>query len=119
MRVGGRLADPPTAALGGALVALGGPVVWGFLYGSDIALFLFLALLLFDRWLVAFETGRFGGVAVAGSLLALARPEGLPLGAAAGGGRVLRPLPRRAPRAAARRRCRWRWRPSCSSFSAR
>ena len=61
-------------------MALGGPVVWGFLYGSDIALFLFLALLLFERWLVAFETGRFGGVAVAGSLLALARPEGLPLG---------------------------------------
>lgn len=80
VRVGGRLADPPTAALGGALVALGGPVVWGFLYGSDIALFSFLALLLFDRWLFAFETGRFGGVAVAGSLLALARPEGLPLG---------------------------------------
>ncbi|HEY5908355.1 MAG TPA: hypothetical protein VIZ31_09940, partial [Vicinamibacteria bacterium] len=80
VRVGRRLGDERSAALAGALVALGGPVVWGFLYGSDIALFLFLTLLLFDRWLFAFETGRFAGVAVAGSLLALARPEALPLG---------------------------------------
>ena len=85
--IGRRLAGERAGFLAGALVALCGPVVWGFLYGSDIALILFLALLLFDRWLQAFATGSFTGVAVAGGLLGLARPEGLPmalvLGAAA------------------------------------
>ena len=79
LRVGRRLAGEREGLLAGGLVALGGPVVWGFLYGSDSALFLFLALLLFDRWLQAFATGRFSGFAVAASLLALARPEGLVL----------------------------------------
>ena len=37
--------------LAGALVALGGPVVWGFLYGSDIALFMFLSLWILTGWL--------------------------------------------------------------------
>ena len=75
-----RLAGPREGLLAGALVALAGPVVWGFLYGSDIALFLFLALLLLERWL-AFCGRRAAraGFAVAGALLALARPEGLPL----------------------------------------
>ena len=35
-RVAARLAGPREARLAGALVALGGPVVWSFLYGSDI-----------------------------------------------------------------------------------
>src|SRR5688572_25965928 len=30
--------------LAGGLVAVGGPVVWGFLYGADVALFMFLAV---------------------------------------------------------------------------
>jgi len=77
VRVGHRLGGEREGLLAGGLVALGGPVVWGFLYGSDSALFLFLALLLFDRWLDAFATGRFSGLAVVGSLLSLARPEGL------------------------------------------
>jgi hypothetical protein len=80
VRTGRRLLGEREGLLAGGLLALGGPVVWSFLYGSDIALFLFLCLLLFDRWLSAFDTGRFTGVAIAGSLLALARPEGLPLG---------------------------------------
>jgi len=45
------LSSPREGLIAGALVALGGPVVWAYLYGSDIALFLFLALLVLDRWL--------------------------------------------------------------------
>jgi 4-amino-4-deoxy-L-arabinose transferase-like glycosyltransferase len=93
VRIGRRLAGDRAGLLAGGLVALGGPVVWGFLYGSDSALFLFLALLLFDRWLHAFETGRFSGSAVAGSLLALARPEGLPLSALLAGAALFGPSP--------------------------
>ena len=78
-RVGARLAGAREACLAGALVALGGPIVWAFLYGSDIALFLFLALLVLDRWLAYWQQGCARGFAVSGSLLALARPEGLPM----------------------------------------
>lgn len=78
-RLGERLAGPREGALAGALVALGGPVVWGFLYGSDIALFLFLSLLLFGGVVVAASGGPVAPAVVAASLLALARPEGLPL----------------------------------------
>jgi len=79
-RVGERVAGEPAGLLAGGLVALSGTVVWSFLYGSDIAAFLFLALLLLDRWLVFWEGGSARGFALAGSLVALARPEGLPLG---------------------------------------
>ena len=79
-RVASRLAGPREGRLAGALVALSGPVVWGYLYGSDIALFLFLALLLLDRWLAYWGGGSARGLAVAGALLALCRPEGLPIG---------------------------------------
>jgi hypothetical protein len=78
-RIAGRLAGPREGRLAGALVALSGPVVWGYLYGSDIALFLFLALLLLERWLALGAGGSPGGFALAGVLLALARPEGLPI----------------------------------------
>ena len=94
VRIGTRLAGPREGLLAGGLVALSGPVVWGYLYGSDIALFLFLALLLLERWL-AFAAGASPrGFVVAGVLLALARPEGLPLGA---GARAREPA--RSPRA--------------------
>jgi len=79
VRIGARLAGPREGLLAGALVALSGPVVWGYLYGSDIALFLFLALLLLERWLAFAAGGSSRGFVVAGALLALARPEGLPL----------------------------------------
>jgi hypothetical protein len=78
-RVASRLAGRREGLLAGALVALGGPVVWGYLYGSDVALFLFLALLLLDRWLAYAEGAGATGLAVAGTLVALARPEGLPV----------------------------------------
>jgi hypothetical protein len=94
-RVGMRLAGPREALLAGALVALGGPIVWGYLYGSDIALFLFLALLVLDRWLAFWSGDGVGGLAVAGSLLALARPEGLPLALGLGALSLLRPGTRR------------------------
>jgi hypothetical protein len=76
-RIATRLAGQREGVMAGALVALGGPVVWSYLYGSDIALFSFLALWLLDRMLHAWETGAPGGMAAAGALLALARPEGL------------------------------------------
>lgn len=79
VRVGTRLAGRREGLLAGGLVALSGPVVWGYLYGSDIALFLFLALLLLERWLAFASGGSPRGLAVAGALVALARPEGLPI----------------------------------------
>jgi hypothetical protein len=79
VRVGARLAGRREGVLAGGLVALGGPVVWGYLYGSDIALFMFLALLLLDRWLAWGSGEGATGLAVAGALMPLARPEGLPI----------------------------------------
>jgi hypothetical protein len=78
-RIGSRLATPREAALAGALVAFGGPVVWGFLYGSDIALFMLLCLGLLDRLLAEWDSPSPRGLAAVGTLLALARPEGLPI----------------------------------------
>jgi len=78
-RVGRALGGPSAGILAGLLVALGGPVAWGFLYGSDIALFMFLATWLLATWLEGWTAGRAGRWAVPASLLALARPEGLPL----------------------------------------
>jgi len=48
LRLGGGEAE---ALLAGVLLALGGPVVWGFLYGSDMALFMLLCLWLMERLL--------------------------------------------------------------------
>jgi len=91
VRVATRLASRREGLLAGALVALGGPVAWSYLYGSDIALFLFLALLLLDRWLDWWEGGSAAGLAAAGALAGLARPEGVVLGAALGAASLLRP----------------------------
>src|SRR5687768_851463 len=77
--VGLLLGGPREGWLAGGLVALGGPVVWGFLYGADIALFMFLATWLLRSLLVAWPTGRFGPLVAPGVLAALTRPEGLPL----------------------------------------
>ena len=88
-----RLAGEREGLLAGGLVALGGPVVWGYLYGSDIALFLFLALLLLDRWLAWWSGGSATGLAVAGTLVALARPEGLPIAVVLGAASLGRPAP--------------------------
>jgi hypothetical protein len=79
-RVAERVAGPREGVLAGALVALGGPVVWGFLYGSDIALFLFLHLWALQRWLADWAESGPPRWVVPIALLALARPEGLPLG---------------------------------------
>ena len=97
-RVATRLSSPREGLLAGALVALGGPVVWSYLYGSDIALFLFLALLVLDRWLVLWDDGKSGGFALAGSALALARPEGLVIGAVLAAASLLRPATSRRDR---------------------
>jgi hypothetical protein len=72
-RLGRVLGGPREGVLAGLLVTLGGPVVWGFLYGSDTAPFMLLSLWLFERLVV----GSMRGAVVAASLLALARPEGL------------------------------------------
>ncbi len=95
VRIGARLSGPREGWLAGGLVALSGPVVWGFLYGSDIALFLFLALLLLDRWLALADGGSPRGLALAGTLVALARPEGLPLGLGLGLASLRLPLAKR------------------------
>ncbi len=79
-RVAASLAGAREGLVAGGLVALGGPVVWGFLYGSDSALFLFLSLWLLHAALRAWRDGDLAQLSVAGMLVALARPEGLPIG---------------------------------------
>src|SRR5438477_2611604 len=56
-RVGRLLGGDREGVLAGVLVALGGPVVWGFLYGSDIALFMLLAMWLLAGWLEGWAAG--------------------------------------------------------------
>jgi hypothetical protein len=79
-RIAALVGGPREAVLAGALVALSGPVAWGFLYGSDVALFMLLAAWTCERFLAGWPAGSAGGFAAAGSLLSLSRPEGLPLG---------------------------------------
>src|SRR5262249_10777491 len=83
-RIGLLLGREREARLAAALVALGGPVVWGYFYGSDTALFMLLSLWLLERLLSGWSNGSAGGIAAAGSLLSLARPEGLPIAAILG-----------------------------------
>jgi hypothetical protein len=78
-RVASLLGGGDAGLLAGALVALGGPVVWGFLYGSDMALFMLLCLWLLERVLATWSGGPFGGTLAVAVLCAVARPEGLPL----------------------------------------
>jgi hypothetical protein len=63
--------------LAGGLIALGGPVVWGFLYGSDIALVMLLCLWLLERMVTGWNEPQSLGVVLPAALLALSRPEGL------------------------------------------
>jgi hypothetical protein len=90
-RVGERLGGPREGFLAAGLVALGGSVVWGFLYGSDIALYMFLSLWLLDRWLAWWDGESAAGLAAAGALVALARPEGLLVALAIGAASFLKP----------------------------
>lgn len=93
-RIGRLLGGAREEGLAGGLVALGGPVTWGFLYGSDIALFMALSLWLLERWLVFWRDGSARGFAIAGALLSLSRPEGLPIALALGAAsRLRRPRP--------------------------
>lgn len=78
-RLGARLGGRRVGALAGALVALGGPVAWAFLYGADVALFMTLGLWLLRAIDDAWTTGRVRGLAACGVLLSLSRPEGLPI----------------------------------------
>lgn len=84
-RLAARLAGDGAGRLAGALVALGGPVAWGFLYGSDIALFLCLATWLFERLVATWSAPGARSALLAAALLALARPEGLPIALVLGG----------------------------------
>jgi hypothetical protein len=99
-RIGERLGGPRVGALAGALVALGGPVGWAFLYGADIALFMTLALWLLRAIDDAWTSGRVGGLAACGVLLALSRPEGLPIALIVAVCWTLGPGRGRAPKAA-------------------
>ena len=78
-RIAARLGGGAEGLLAGGLLALGGPVVWGFLYGSDMALFMLLCLWLLER--------------AAGHLERRAVRRG------GGRGRALRPGPPRRPAA--------------------
>jgi len=78
-RIGARLAGRREGLLAGALVALSGPVVWGFLYGGDVALAMMLATWLLERMLEGWSRGAAGWVLPA-ALLALTRPEALVAG---------------------------------------
>ncbi len=109
-RVAERLAGPREGHLAALLVALSGPVVWGYLYGSDIAPFLFLALLVLERWLAFCAGAPVLWLAVAGALLALCRPEGLPIGLAMA-------LAGRWRTAATRTDARWLWLPLASGVA--
>jgi hypothetical protein len=77
--IGARLGDARDGLLAGALVVVGGPVVWGFLYGADVALFMFVATWLLRSLLVAWPSGRFDAAVAPGVLLALTRPEAIVL----------------------------------------
>jgi hypothetical protein len=90
-RVGARLGGPAAGTLAGALVALGGPVVWGFHYGSDIAPYMLLTLWTLAALLDGWTTGRVAAIALPATLLALARPEGLAFGLLLGAALVLGP----------------------------
>jgi hypothetical protein len=82
-RLARRLADGEgerEALLAALLVALGGPLAWGFFYGSDVALFTALSLGLGVAYVEGWSTRRAGAWAAVGTLVALSRPEGLPLG---------------------------------------
>jgi len=81
---GATLGGPRVGLLAGGLVALGGPVVWGFLYGSDVALAMLLSLWLFERVLSEWDGPSIRWSVVAATLLALTRPEALLTGLALG-----------------------------------
>jgi hypothetical protein len=91
-RVATRLAGKGEGWLAGLLVAFSGPTVWGFLSGSDVGLFMLLALWLLDGLIVAFGGGRSRSALTAATLLALARPEGLPIGVITGAALSLGPF---------------------------
>ena len=76
-RIARQLGDRRGAILAGTLVALGGPATWGYMYGSDIALFMLLSTWLLERLLAEWPTPRPRGSIAAAVLLALSRPEGL------------------------------------------
>jgi hypothetical protein len=69
--------DRLCSALASALVALGGPTVWGFLYGSDVGLFMFLTLWLMSGMIRGWRSSRPLPWVVPATLLSLTRPEGL------------------------------------------
>jgi hypothetical protein len=97
-RIGRRLSCPREGWLAGALAALGGPVAWGYLYGSDVALAMLLALLLLDGWLTRAAGEGAARLAAAGALLSLARPEGMVIGLLLGLASTTPPPPRRGLR---------------------
>jgi hypothetical protein len=100
-RTGERLGGERTGWLAGALVALGGPVAWGYLYGSDVALFMTLALWLLLELCSGWPGERNGRVALVGVLIALTRPEGLPIALVLGLASLRAPGRRRDPAALA------------------
>lgn len=83
-RIGGLLGGEREGFLAGALVALGGPVVWGFLYGSDISLAMLLASWLCQSLLTEWHGRSLARGIVAAVLLGLTRPEAVLVGVVLG-----------------------------------
>jgi len=83
-RIGLHLAGEREGQLAALMLALSGPVVWGYLYGSDVALTMFLSLLLLERLLAEWNGPRRTGSVTAAALLALTRPECLAIALALG-----------------------------------
>lgn len=92
-RMATALAGRREGVLAGALVALCGPVAWGFLYGADVAPAMLLGTWLLDRMVAGWRRADRPdhGWIIAATLLALARPEALVAALVLGGAYVLGP----------------------------
>jgi hypothetical protein len=97
-RIGQLLGGARVLFLAGALLTLGGPTVWGYMYGSDTAIAMALALWLFERLLTTWDRGPVPSAAAPAALLALTRPEGLSLALGLGGAWTLLGGARRSAR---------------------
>ena len=81
-RLGRLLGSDREGDLAAILVGLGGPVVWAFHTGGDIALFLWLGLWLLRAVVSAWPESGVREWVIPAALLALTRPEGAPIAAA-------------------------------------
>ena len=94
-RIARSLLNEDRAMAAGLLFALSGPLIWGFLCGMDLGLFVILLLAILKSFLSERETGRYTKTVLFASLLSLARPEGLAISLIVGATVLLNELLRR------------------------